>query len=168
MLVISPVLVYSWGVWDEKSLFAHSSIAKDIYKKMPDKDHTEISFRDQLKPEPHPRWFPSGNFKFEFSDELPRHVYMGVPPGLNTTTTIDNNNHNKFIQDSRTQLYGHPLNTDTSLLRTVFPGGQFSLSKGKALTFFLDSTRFNLASVRTTDTYFLPSQLGILIESQPR
>ena len=47
---------------------------------MPDKDHTEISFRDQLKPEPHPRWFPSGNFKFEFSDEHPRHVYMGVPP----------------------------------------------------------------------------------------
>ena len=49
---------------------------------MPDKDHTEISFLDQLKPEPHPRWFliPSGNFNFEFSDELPRHVYMGVPP----------------------------------------------------------------------------------------
>ena len=117
---------------------------------MPDKDHTEISFLDQLKPEPHPRWFPSGNFKFEFSDELPRHVYMGVSPGLNTTTTIDNNNHNKFIQHSRTQLYGHPLNTDTSLLRTVFPGGQFSLSKGKALTFFLNSTRFNLAQLIRT------------------
>ena len=103
---------------------------------MLDKDHTEISFRDQLKPEPHPRWFPSGNFKFEFSDEHPRHVYMGVPPPWfeYNWTTIDNNNHNKFIQHSQTQLYGHPLNTDTSLLRTVFPGGQFSLSKGKALT----------------------------------
>ena len=43
---------------------------------MPDKDHTEISFLDHLKPEPHPRWFPSGNFKYEH----PRHVYMGVPP----------------------------------------------------------------------------------------
>ena len=134
MLVISPVLVYSWGVWDEKSLFAHSSIAKDIYKKMPDKDHTEISFRDQLKPEPHPRWFPSGNFKFEFSDELPRHVYMGVPPGLNTTTTIDNNNHNKFIQHNRTQLYGHPLNTDS------FPRGAVFFVQGESSYIF---SKFN-------------------------
>ena len=115
---------------------------------MPDncKNHTEISFRDQLKLEPHPRWFPSGNFKFEFSDEHPRHLYVRVPHWFEflATTTIDNNNHSKFIQHNRTQLYGHPLNTDTSLLRTVFPGGQFSLSKEKALTFFLNSTRFKV------------------------
>ena len=104
---------------------------------MPDKDHTEISFLDQLKPEPHPRWFPSGNVKFEFSDELPRHVYMGVPPDLNTTTTIDDNNHNKFIQHSRTQLYGHPLNTDRPRYYGPFsPGGSFLCPRGKLLHFF--------------------------------
>ena len=38
---------------------------------------------------------------------------------------------------SRTLLYGHPLNTDTSLLRTVF----FVRWGKKALTFSLHSTR---------------------------
>ena len=101
---------------------------------MPDKDHTEISFLDQLKPEPHPRWFPSGNFKFEFSDEHPRHVYMGVPPGLNTTTTIDNNNHNKFIQHNRTQLYGHLVITDS------FPRGAVFFIQGESSYIF---SKFN-------------------------
>ena len=106
---------------------------------------------------------------FWISESL-SHTHVGFPQGifnLNFPTSIpvtfiwesawfeyNNNNrqqqHNKFIQQNRTQLYGHPLNTDTSLLRTVFPGGQFSLSKGKALTFFLNSTRFNLAQLIRT------------------
>ena len=33
---------------------------KEIYKTCRDTDHTEISFRDQLKFEPHPHWSPLG------------------------------------------------------------------------------------------------------------
>ena len=41
-------------------------------------DSTEIFLRGQFKLEPHPHWSPLG-VSFEFSDENPRHVYMGVP-----------------------------------------------------------------------------------------
>ena len=53
---------------------------KGIYKKCPVTDHTEISLRGQFKLAPHLRWSPLGVL-FEFSDEHPRHFYMGVPPG---------------------------------------------------------------------------------------
>ena len=51
---------------------------KGIYKKCPVTDHAEISLRGQFKLEPHLRWSPLGVL-FEFSDEHPRHFYMGVP-----------------------------------------------------------------------------------------
>ena len=49
---------------------------------MLDADHTEISFGGQFKLEQHPHWSPLG-VEFAFSDEHPRHFYMGVPPGKN-------------------------------------------------------------------------------------
>ena len=45
------------------TIFAHSGIAystvhKEIHKKCPDSNQTEISLRSLIKPEPHPQWSP--------------------------------------------------------------------------------------------------------------
>ena len=62
-------------------LVSLSTVHKEIYKKCPDTDQPEISFRGQFKLEPYPHWSPL-KVLFEFSDEHPRHFYMGVPQGV--------------------------------------------------------------------------------------
>ena len=57
-----------------------STVHKEIAKKCPDTDHTEISPRGQFTLEPHPHWSSLG-VKFEFSDKQPRHFYIRVSPG---------------------------------------------------------------------------------------
>ena len=47
------------GVWDGKLLYLSikvslSTVFKELYKKCPDTDHTEIFPKGQFKPEPHP------------------------------------------------------------------------------------------------------------------
>ena len=65
-------------VWDGKSLHLPIQVSlraarKEIYRKCRDTDHTEISFGGQFQLEPHPK------VSFSFSDEQPRHFYVGVP-----------------------------------------------------------------------------------------
>ena len=70
-------------VWDGKSLHLPIQVSlraarKEIYRKYHDTDHTEISFGGQFQLEPHPNW-PPWKVSFSFSDEQPRHFYVGVP-----------------------------------------------------------------------------------------
>ena len=65
MLVVSLWGV-NYGVWDGKLLYLLIQVSlitvhKEIYKKCPDTDHTEISLGGQLKLEPHPHWSPVGS-----------------------------------------------------------------------------------------------------------
>ena len=65
MLVVSLWGV-NYGVWDGKLLYLFIQVSlitvhKEIYKKCPDTDHTEISLGGQLKLEPHPHWSPVGS-----------------------------------------------------------------------------------------------------------
>ena len=50
------------------------SVLKEIYKKCPDADHTEIYLRGQFKPQPH--WSTGLNFKFEIFRRASRHFYV--------------------------------------------------------------------------------------------
>ena len=56
----------NYSVWDGKLLYlpiqvSLSTVHKEIYKKCPDTDHTEISLRGQFKLEQHPHWSPVGS-----------------------------------------------------------------------------------------------------------
>ena len=56
----------NYGVWDGKLLYlpiqvSLSTVHKEIYKKCPDTDHTEIFRRGQFKLEQHPHWSPVGS-----------------------------------------------------------------------------------------------------------
>ena len=82
MLVVSLQILLSLRVFGMESRYIDPFRYRLVLclKEFTKNDHTEISLRGQFKLEPHLRWPPLGVL-FEFSDEHPRHFYMGVSPG---------------------------------------------------------------------------------------
>ena len=77
------ILVFLRACGMEGALYLHiqvslSTVHKEIYKKCPDTDYTEISLGGQLKLEPHLHWSPLG-VNFYFRPSIPVTFMWGSP-----------------------------------------------------------------------------------------